>query len=128
MQPFQDRKLVLQGWRPTSFRLIAMLRRYLAQRSRARVGTLCRAKLAIATLATLLPARDFQRQWLGMVLANVCIVGGVVGAPAVSLMGWIGMALPARTSLHAASPILFTASLLWLCLAIVVAHTESAHR
>jgi hypothetical protein len=71
-------------------------------------------------------ASEALRHWLGMTLANVCIVGGVLAAPLVSLAGWIGMALPAHAPLHVASPMLFTSALIWLALAIIGAHLQHA--
>jgi len=77
------------------------------------------------TLAVVVLARESPRHWLAMALTNVCIVGGVVAAPVVSLAGWVGMALPPRAPLHAAAPMLFTTALIWLCLAIVGAHAQN---
>ncbi len=55
-------------------------------------------------------------------LANVCVLGGVVGAPCISILAWVGMALPTKAPLHQAAPTLMTGALIWLALAIVGAH------
>lgn len=84
-----------------------------------------RIVVGTVTLAAAMLARESVRHWLGVVLANLCIVGGVVAAPLVSLLGWVGMAMPTHSLLHAAAPVLFMAALIWLGLAIVGAHVQS---
>jgi hypothetical protein len=62
------------------------------------------------------------RQMLARTLANVCILGGIVGAPFISMLAWIGMVLPTTAPLHQAAPTLMTGALIWLALAIIGAH------
>jgi hypothetical protein len=128
MRLIPEHKRNCQGWHPSLSRLIASRRRHLAHLSSVAMHAVWQRAASLAILIVAVLARDSVRHGLGMALANCCIVGGVIAAPIVSLLGWIGMVLPPRTPLHAAAPILFTASMVWLCLAIVGAHAESTHR
>lgn len=62
------------------------------------------------------------RQWLTHTAANVCILGGIICSPFISMLAWVGMALPTQTGLHQMAPALMTAALIWLALAIITAH------
>lgn len=84
--------------------------------------------LTAATVAAGLLSSAAARHSAALALANVCILGGVVAAPVVSLVGWIGMLLPEHTPLHSAAPALFLAALIWLGLAFVSAHLRGAGR
>lgn len=68
------------------------------------------------------------RHSLALLLANVCIVGGVIAAPIVSVLAWIGMVLPEQSILHHAANVLFAVALVWLALAIVGAHAQASER
>jgi hypothetical protein len=76
------------------------------------------AMAALLTAAT----GSTTRQMLAHSLANVCILGGIVGAPIISVLAWIGMVFPDTTPLHQAAPTLMTGALIWLALAIIGAH------
>lgn len=76
---------------------------------------------ALAGLAAFLTG-PVARQWLAHALANICILGGIVGAPCISVLAWVGMILPTRAPLHEMAPTLMTGALIWLGLAIVGAH------
>ena len=65
------------------------------------------------------------RHWAGHMLANIFILGGIVAAPLVSVVGWIGVALPPRNALHEVAPTLFLGAQIWLMVAIVAAHANS---
>jgi cobalamin biosynthesis protein CobD/CbiB len=54
--------------------------------------------------------------------ATAGILGGVVCTPLISVVAWVGMVLPERTTLHQLAPILMTSALVWLALAIMLAH------
>lgn len=82
----------------------------------------------LAAAAVGLLTSPLLRHWLIVLVINICVVGGVVAAPVVSVLAWIGMALPTHTLLHEASPLLFGTSLLWLSLAIFGAHAHSVRR
>jgi hypothetical protein len=76
------------------------------------------AMAALLTAAT----GSMTRQMLAHTLANVCILGGIVGAPVISVLAWIGMVLSDTSPLHQAAPALMTGALIWLALAIIGAH------
>ncbi len=76
--------------------------------------------MAAALLTAL--SSSVTRQMLGHTLANVCILGGIVGAPFISVLAWVGMVLPTTAPLHQAAPTLMTGALIWLALAIIGAH------
>lgn len=75
-------------------------------------------------LLALLTGQSSQaaRQWLTHTAANVCILGGIVCSPFISMLAWVGMVLPTQAALHQLAPVLMTASLIWLALAIIAAH------
>jgi hypothetical protein len=77
---------------------------------------------ALAGFVALL-ANPFIRHWVGGMLMNVCVVGGILAAPVVSVVGWVGLVLPARALLHQYAPSLVAFALIWFALAIVSAHT-----
>jgi hypothetical protein len=106
--------------------MMSELRRRAAHAGRIGALGLWQVALASLTVAMGLLTNETVRHWLGLALANVCIVGGVVAAPIVSLLVWVGMALPEHAPLHTAAPMLFTIALIWLCIAIVGAHAHSA--
>jgi hypothetical protein len=62
------------------------------------------------------------RHWIVEMVINVAVVGGFVAAPALSLIAWVGLALPQQMPLHQASSGLFVAALVWVCIAVVIAH------
>jgi hypothetical protein len=62
------------------------------------------------------------RHWIVEMALNVAVVGGFVAAPALSLTAWVGMMLPAQMPLHQASSGLFIAALVWVSIAVVIAH------
>lgn len=62
------------------------------------------------------------RHWLGELMATVCVVGGFVAAPLLTVTAWVGLALPARMPLHRASTTLFLVAVIWLALALISAH------
>jgi hypothetical protein len=76
---------------------------------------------ALAALLTAV-AGSMTRQKLAHALANVCILGGIIGAPFISMLAWVGMVLPTTAPLHQAAPTLMTGALIWLALAIIGAH------
>lgn len=65
-----------------------------------------------------------SRHWLIAAAANVTIIGGIVAAPVVSLIGWVGVVLPAKTPLHQAAPALFIGAILWMVMAFISAHAR----
>jgi hypothetical protein len=62
------------------------------------------------------------RHWLGELMATVCVVGGFIAAPLLTVTAWVGLALPARVPLHQASTTLFLVAVIWLALALICAH------
>jgi hypothetical protein len=62
------------------------------------------------------------RHWIVEMALNVAVVGGFVAAPVLSLTAWVGLTLPAQMPLHQASSGLFVAALVWVSVAVVIAH------
>jgi hypothetical protein len=79
--------------------------------------------VSLAVLLGLL-ASMLMRGWLWTAFANVAIVGGIVAAPIISVIAWVGVALPAHAPLHEAAPTLFIGSMLWLAMGILSAHAR----
>ena len=68
------------------------------------------------------------RHWLYAAFANIAIVGGIVAAPIISLVAWVGVILPVHAPLHQAAPTLFIGALLWMAMGIISAHARREHR
>lgn len=60
--------------------------------------------------------------------ATVGILGGIVCTPVISVAAWVGMVLPAQAALHQIAPALMTTALVWLALAIILAHACRPHQ
>ncbi|HKW23824.1 MAG TPA: hypothetical protein VJO13_20770, partial [Ktedonobacterales bacterium] len=63
-------------------------------------------------------------QWVLTALSNIAIIGGILAAPVISLVAWIGVTLPSHAPLHQAAPTLFIGALLWMAMGIVSAHAR----
>lgn len=71
----------------------------------------------------LLPlASAATRHWLVEAGATVCVAGGFIAAPFLTVTAWIGLALPRRMLLHQASTALFLVAILWMAAALIGAH------
>lgn len=81
--------------------------------------------LLIALLLILgLLANATFRHWFITIFANIAIIGGILAAPVISLIAWIGMILPTRAPLHQAAPTLFIGAMLWMAMAFISAHAR----
>jgi hypothetical protein len=85
-----------------------------------RVRMMALPHAARPALATVLDAR--RRVWLAEWSAIVCVVGGFLAAPLLSLLAFVGLMLPSKTALHRTAETLFIISIVWLSLALVSAH------
>lgn len=82
------------------------------------------ALLFLLVLATSLLANATYRHWFTAALANIAIIGGILAAPIMSLIAWIGVILPVHAPLHRAAPTLFIGALLWMVMGFVSAHVR----
>lgn len=123
----QDTKFDVQGRLHRLNRLARVYRRRLVRNGRTWLITDWGKLTAVLAAANgvMLTMNPAWRHWAGHLLANVFILGGIVAAPIVSVLGWIGVALPAHTGLHEVAPTLFIGALIWLVVAIVAAHAHS---
>ena len=64
------------------------------------------------------------RHWFTTSFVNIAIVGGIIAAPVISVVAWVGVALPVRAPLHQAAPTLFIGALLWMTMAFISAHAR----
>jgi len=55
--------------------------------------------------------------------AQVCVLVGAIAAPVLSLIGWVGLMLPATTALHYAAPGLLASAMIGLGMALIGAHS-----
>ena len=69
-------------------------------------------------------ANPAYRHWVLSALSNIAIIGGILAAPVISLVAWIGVTLPSHAPLHQAAPTLFIGALLWMAMGIVSAHAR----
>lgn len=80
--------------------------------------------LVLPLLALLVSSQ--ARHWVAETITTVCVLGGFVLAPVLTLLAWVGMALPAHMPLHQVSTPLFAVALIWTCAALVGAHVHHA--
>jgi hypothetical protein len=84
-------------------------------------------RLMVALLLAVLPAlivvfSSHARHWLVEAIATICVLGGFMLAPVLTLAAWVGMVLPAYMPLHQISTTLFAVALVWIGAALVGAH------
>lgn len=79
--------------------------------------------LALAPLLALILGSQ-ARHWVIEAFTTICVVGGILAAPILSLAAWVGMFLPDHVPLHRWSTLLFAVSLVWLCAALIGAHVH----
>jgi hypothetical protein len=68
------------------------------------------------------------RHWIAESAATVCVVGGFIAAPILTITAWIGMIAPNLLLLHRASTPLFLIALIWLTLAFISAHVHHSRQ
>ena len=84
-------------------------------------------RLMVALLLAVLPAlivvlSSQARHWLVEAIVTICVLGGFMLAPVLTLAAWVGMVLPAYMPLHQISTTLFAVALVWIGAALVGAH------
>ena len=67
------------------------------------------------------------RHWIVELATAAAVLGGMIAAPLLALVGWIGLTMPAQVPLHRASTTLFSVAFVWLTVALVSAHWHSTH-
>ncbi len=82
------------------------------------------ALLILLVVLLIVLASPASRHWFSTSFANIAIVGGIIAAPIISVVAWIGVALPVHAPLHQAAPTLFIGALLWMAMAFVSAHAR----
>ncbi|HKS68785.1 MAG TPA: hypothetical protein VJQ45_00085 [Ktedonobacterales bacterium] len=90
-----------------------------------------RGRQALPALVALLLvplASAATRHWLIEVGATLCVAGGFIAAPFLTVTAWIGLALPPRMLLHQASTALFLVAILWMAAALIGAHLHHNRR
>ena len=103
--------------------------RHTDDRDAQRRGAIASARtlaLALAPLA-LLMVNASARHMLFEALMTVCVVGGFIAAPFLTVAAWIGVILPEHATLHIISTPLFVLALVWLAIAVVSAHLHDSH-
>jgi hypothetical protein len=80
------------------------------------------ALAACLTWLALVVAHPQARHWLVETSATLCVLGGFLAAPVLTVAAWIGLALPERMPLHQASTTLFLVAVIWMALALIGAH------
>ncbi len=73
-------------------------------------------------------ANDTTRHWLVEAGATLCVAGGFIAAPFLTVTAWIGLTLPRRVLLHQASTALFLIAILWMAAALIGAHLHHHHQ
>lgn len=73
-------------------------------------------------------ASQATRHWLVEAGATLCVAGGFIAAPFLTVTAWIGLALPRRVLLHQASTALFLIAILWMAAALIGAHLHHHHQ
>jgi uncharacterized membrane protein YGL010W len=80
------------------------------------------APAAVLIWLALVVANPQARHWLAEASATLCVLGGFLAAPVLTVAAWIGLALPERMPLHQASTPLFLIAVIWMALALIGAH------
>ena len=80
--------------------------------------------VAILPVFTLLLSSQ-ARHWVAEAITTVCVLGGFILAPVLTLTAWVGMVLPERMPLHRISTLLFAVALIWIGAALVGAHVHN---
>ncbi len=68
-----------------------------------------------------------RRAWVSDRATTICVFGGLLLAPLLTVMAWIGLLLPSRAPLHHAAETLVVVAVVLLVLALVRAQKHS-HR
>ncbi|MGO8946609.1 MAG: hypothetical protein ACLQUY_02875 [Ktedonobacterales bacterium] len=83
--------------------------------------------LALMGIFLVFLSSGVARHWIGESAATVCVVGGFIAAPILTITAWIGMAVPNLLLLHRMSTPLFLVAVIWLALALIGAHLHHAY-
>jgi xanthosine utilization system XapX-like protein len=67
-------------------------------------------------------ANSHLRHWIIEVVTAACVLGGMIAAPVLALIGWVGLILPEQVPLHRASTTLFAVAVVWVAAALIGAH------
>lgn len=78
--------------------------------------------LSAASTLVLIATNPQVRHWLVEAFATFCVLGGFLAAPLLTVLAWIGLALPEHIPLHQASTTLFLIAIIWMALALISAH------
>jgi hypothetical protein len=73
-------------------------------------------------------ASEEARHWIVEAAATICVVGGFVAAPVLTITAWVGMITPKVLPLHHLSTLLFLVAIIWLAVAFIGAHLHHAHQ
>jgi hypothetical protein len=84
--------------------------------------------LIVLGIGMVLVSSEQTRHWLAESVATVCVVGGFIAAPILTILAWVGMMLPNLFPLHRISTLLFIIAIVWLALAFFGAHLHHAHQ
>ena len=79
--------------------------------------------LVVLPMLTLLLSSQ-ARHWVVEAIATVCVLGGFILAPVLTLVAWVGMMVPEYMPLHQLSSPFFAVALIWICAALVGAHVH----
>jgi hypothetical protein len=90
---------------------------------------LIQGALALVGILLVLLSSGAARHWIAESAATVCVLGGFIAAPILTITAWIGMIAPNLLLLHRVSTLLFLIALIWLALAFISAHLlHSGHQ
>jgi hypothetical protein len=84
--------------------------------------------LALAGIILVLLSSVEARHWIAESAATICVVGGFIAAPILTIAAWIGMMAPNVLLLHRISTPLFLAAIIWLALAFMSAHLHHSRQ
>lgn len=89
---------------------------------------LIQGALALVGILLVLLSSGAARHWIAESAATVCVVGGFIAAPILTITAWIGMIAPNLLLLHRVSTLLFLIALIWLALAFISAHLHHSRQ
>jgi hypothetical protein len=89
---------------------------------------LIQGALALVGVLLVLLSSGSARHWIAESAATVCVLGGFIAAPILTITAWIGMIAPNLLLLHRVSNLLSLIALIWLALAFISAHLHHSRQ
>jgi hypothetical protein len=91
-------------------------------------GLLQRILVPIEIVLVVLLSSEDIRHKIAESAATICVVGGFIAAPILTITAWIDMIAPEALPLHHLSTPLFLIAIIWLAMAFIGAHLHHSRQ